>query len=918
MLYLCTMIFVKYILSLALCFAAAVPALAEETINIAAPFAAGGTGWSFADSVVTISANGNYTVTGSTTSNRIVVNKNVTATVTLNNVNIHSATASPFALSSDNTTGSDVTLILSGSNELVTTDFVSAGLTVEDSAKITIQGTGSLLAQGGDLAPKNGGGAGIGGRETKSGGNITITGGTITATGGFLAAAIGGGAGGDGGNITITGGTVTATAGAQAAGIGGGKGDSGGSGGNITITGGTITATGGTMGAGIGGGYRGDGGNITITGGTITATGGTYAAGIGGGWESDGGNIITIRGGVVVAVSLGGSGDPAGIGGGGTSSAGTVNISGGTVYASGGTGPGIGGGAGTTGGVINITGGTVITDEIGIGGAGGTTQTNISGANTLVLSQTINTATFGGAQVLTGNSVNVSSAITIGDAVADVTLNADLTIPSGATLTIPAGITFNVNHKVLTHYGTLINHGSLINDENLIDNTPPAPTDTIPEVIIGQDWMQDLLAQTYTGDSIKPAVTVRDGTKKLTLDRDYTVVYTDNVKAGTARVTVTGMGNYGGTIVKSFTIAPKALTARFIQDISPQTYTGDSITPAVTVKNGSVILTPDTDYTVAYTDNINVGTATATVTGMGNYTGSTSKTFIIEAPPDTIPTDTIPDNPLPPDTVPADTVPTYPVDTVPVSGVSFYNDNYIMAQGKALQLFAIVVPADADNRNVKWSTSNPAVATVSDNGQVKAVSAGEATITVTTDEGNKTATCRIRVLDGVITTDVVKENVIYHIIDKDSVVYHIVAKDSTVYNLIIRDSTAYNIITKDSVEYDIIVRDSVNYHLTARDSVVYNMITKDSIDYNLVPERIYIATDITGAEHIVTDDARVVRVGTTLRLEGLTPGKTFSIYTVTGGKYYSGTAQSDVFRLNNPPAGVYILYHDGQYSKFSY
>jgi hypothetical protein len=47
-------------------------------------------------------------------------------------------------------------------------------------------------------------------------------------------------------------------------------------------------------------------------------------------------------------------------------------------------------------------------------------------------------------------------------------------------------------------------------------------------------------------------------------------------------------------------------------------------------------------------------------------------------------------------------------------------------------------------------------------------------------------------------------------------------------------------------------------------------------------------------------------------------GKAFSVYTIKGEKYYSGTAQTDVFRLDKIPEGVYILYHNGQYSKFSY
>ena len=59
------------------------------------------------------------------------------------------------------------------------------------------------------------------------------------------------------------------------------------------------------------------------------------------------------------------------------------------------------------------------------------------------------------------------------------------------------------------------------------------------------------------------------------------------------------------------------------------TYTGEAFTPSVTVKDGDKILVKDTDYEVAYKNNINAGTATVTVTGKGNYAGSVEKTFII-------------------------------------------------------------------------------------------------------------------------------------------------------------------------------------------------------------------------------------------------------------------------------------------------
>ncbi|GAB6395159.1 MAG: Ig-like domain-containing protein [Bacteroidales bacterium] len=512
-----------------LLFAAALPALADGTININNPSA--GTGWTVSGNVVTITANGNYTVTGSSTTNRIVINKDVTATVTLQNANIHSAVASPFSLSSDTIAGgkgSQVTLILEGTNELVTTEVFSAGLTVEDSAKLTIDGTGSLLAQGaGNIY--NSGGAGIGGGYDKAAGTVIIQSGTVTATGGFASAGIGGGAYRTGGSITVAGGTITATAGMYAAGIGGGYDADGG---NITVTGGTITAHGGEYhAAGIGGSYSGNGGKITVTGGTITAISGQYAAGIGGGSSGSGGNIV-IRGGVIVAVSSGGTGEPAGIGGGSLSAdAGTVTITGGTVYASGGIGPGIGGGAHAIGGVINITGGTVIADEIGIGN-GSTTATNISGANTLVLSQSINTSTFGGATVLTGYNVGVSGYITVGDTIADVTLHADLTIPSGCTLTVPAGIVFDVNHRRLTVNGALVRQGQVINE----DYIPPVRDINLTSIgrVDGDGWIfrDNVVTITASGDR---TITGSSDSVRVVIDKDVTAVITlDNVRIHSA------------------------------------------------------------------------------------------------------------------------------------------------------------------------------------------------------------------------------------------------------------------------------------------------------------------------------------------------------------------------------------------------
>ena len=69
-----------------------------------------------------------------------------------------------------------------------------------------------------------------------------------------------------------------------------------------------------------------------------------------------------------------------------------------------------------------------------------------------------------------------------------------------------------------------------------------------------------------------------------------------------------------------------------IEDIPAQTYTGKALTPTVTVKDGSAVLAPNTDYTLKYADNTNAGTATVTITAVStseNYAGETSVTFTI-------------------------------------------------------------------------------------------------------------------------------------------------------------------------------------------------------------------------------------------------------------------------------------------------
>ena len=224
-----------------------------------------------AGGVYTITSAGDYKFTCSNnepTENRIVVNgASISAqdriNIYLNNVNINTP-AGPALQIADNV-DAKVTIYLTGTNNLITTNQFSAGLQKNNEAQLIITSasdttTGILKASSDGLN-----GAGIGGGQGNTGSNITISGGSVTATSTF-GAGIGGDKGYTGSDITISGGSVTATSG-SGAGIGGGQGSTGS---NITIRGGSVKATS-IFGAGIGGGQGNTGSNITISGGSVKA-----------------------------------------------------------------------------------------------------------------------------------------------------------------------------------------------------------------------------------------------------------------------------------------------------------------------------------------------------------------------------------------------------------------------------------------------------------------------------------------------------------------------------------------------------------------------------------------------------------------------------------------------------------------------
>ena len=200
----------------------------------------------------------------------------------------------------------DANITITGTNSVNGFHFTYPGIQAGPAGTtLTINGTGSLTATGGDFA------AGIGsGFNVSSCGHITISGGTVNASSSLNGAGIGSGyADSSCGDITISGGTVNASSSWNGAGIGSGYAES--SCGNITISGGTVNASSSWNGAGIGSGVNSTFGSITITAGItqVQATrNDSNAWPIGKGFSDNDSGAVTINGVTVTSKDWDGTG----------------------------------------------------------------------------------------------------------------------------------------------------------------------------------------------------------------------------------------------------------------------------------------------------------------------------------------------------------------------------------------------------------------------------------------------------------------------------------------------------------------------------------------------------------------------------------------------------------------------------------
>ena len=210
---------------------------------------------------VIIDQNGDYTISGTYekttgTDHVITVKKDVSATITLKGVSIETANANTVQMSCiELEKGADVTLVLSGMNNLYTVSNSGAAIHVPKGSSLKIR-AGSDQDVLYSFARAYG--AGIGGNSGEGHGEITIESGKVAACSGMRLT--------DKGTEKETESDSGAGIGSGSAGIGGGM---------ITIAGGSVYAAA-SVGAGIGGGYKGKSGTVVISGGDVEARGGEY------------------------------------------------------------------------------------------------------------------------------------------------------------------------------------------------------------------------------------------------------------------------------------------------------------------------------------------------------------------------------------------------------------------------------------------------------------------------------------------------------------------------------------------------------------------------------------------------------------------------------------------------------------------
>lgn len=180
--------------------------------------------------------------------------------------------------------------------------------------------------------------------------------------------------------------------------------------------------------------------------------------------------------------------------------------------------------------------------------------------------------------------------------------------------------------KDMTIPDTIDNFGKCV-----FANTPGVTIDTSRKYFIPTvDGIKDL---PYTGSEVtQPDMEITVNGVTLKEDSDYEVSYSSNTEIGMATMDINFKGQYVGHLTRTFNVVQIEMSDENITvaGIHNTRYTGKKIVMSkLAVQAGGRTLIPGTDYTVAYKNNLNPGTAEITIAGKGNYTGTVVKTFNI-------------------------------------------------------------------------------------------------------------------------------------------------------------------------------------------------------------------------------------------------------------------------------------------------
>jgi hypothetical protein len=198
-----------------------------------------------------------------------------------------------------------------------------------------------------------------------------------------------------------------------------------------------------------------------------------------------------------------------------------------------------------------------------------------------------------------------------------------VTIYYNGSTTLPTAVgTYTVTFDVAAAMGFNAVSGLSAGTLTIVNQTPVASDYNIGNLNQTVGSVTAVTITAKSGKSTGSVIVYYNGLTTLpTAAGSYAVTF--SVAAATGWSAASGLS--AGTLMINIKI-----TAFTVDAIPAQTYNGSAITPAVTVKDGTITLTLDAHYTLSYSNNTNAGTATVTVTGAGTYAGSSgNRTFTI-------------------------------------------------------------------------------------------------------------------------------------------------------------------------------------------------------------------------------------------------------------------------------------------------